>query len=236
MPVTATEALRPEGPTPGVWLDEGAVSPDWAPPAGDPVRRPRVPGSLIYGGVVLALVLIIAAVWGAGGFGQRTDLLRPVEPGASISSGPFELVFTEATAQQQRDANGGDTKWEVVAIGRARNTGDVTMAPFWTGPENLFAIKDPTSNLTAEPSSVDIGGDPDRIGIYSRSHLTPGLPAMGYRVAFTLPAEFRPGPTIRLGVADLAYETKYLTNDEKDWNAKMYGCRVDLPLRVLPAK
>jgi hypothetical protein len=234
--VTATEAVRPEGPPSGVWLDEGEISRDWAPPAGDPVRRPRLPGSLIYGGVLLVLVLITAAVWGAGGFGQRTDLLRPVEPGAPISSGPFELVFTEATAQQQRDPNGGDTKWEVVAIGRARNTGDVSMAPFWSGPENLFAIKDPGSNLTAEPASVDIGDDPDRIGIYSRSQLTPGLPATGYRIAFTLPADFRPGPTIRLGVADLVYEAKYLTNDEKDWNAKMYGSRVDLPLRELPAK
>jgi hypothetical protein len=232
--VTATETKRPER-QPGAWLDEGEVSPEWAPPAGNPVRRPRIPGSLIYGGVVLALVLVIAVLWGAGGFGQRTDLLRPVEPGAVFSTGPFELTFTEATAQQKLETD-GVMKWEIVVIGRARNTGDVTMAPPHVGPDRIFAIKDPDSDLRAEASNADIGDDPDSLGIHSRLHLTPNLPPTGYRLIFPLPAEFRPGPTIRLAVADLVYEAKYLTNDEKAWNNDLHGSRIDLPLRVLPPK
>lgn len=66
--------------------------------------------------------------------------------------------------------------------------------------------------------------------------MTPNLPPTGYRLTFPLPAEFRPGPTIRLGVADLVYEAKYLTTDEKAWNNDLRGSRIDLPLRVLPPK
>ena len=142
-PVTATETALPDGP-PAAWLDEGEVSPEWAPPAGNPVRRPRVRGSLIYGGVVLALVLVIAVLWSAGGFGQRTDLLRPVEPGAVFSTGPFELTFTEATAQQKLETD-GVMKWEIVVIGRARNTGDVTMAPPTSDPTTYSRSRTPAA-------------------------------------------------------------------------------------------
>ena len=38
-PVTTVEAPRGDGP-PAAWLDEGKVSPEWAPPTGDPVRQP----------------------------------------------------------------------------------------------------------------------------------------------------------------------------------------------------
>jgi hypothetical protein len=231
-PVIGTETTRREGPS-GTWLDEGEVSPAWPAPAGNPARRPRVPGSLVYGGVVLALVLLIAIVWRAGGFAQRTDLLRPVEPGAIISTGPYEFSFTEATAQQQPDFNRGAPTWQIVIIGRARNLSDTSLIPPTLGGQSMFAIKDRASGLSAEPSNQQIGDASDKLGLYSRSALSPGLPSIGYRLVFPMPAEFRPGPTILLGVSDLVYRSKYLTNDKKAWDTALYGSRIDLPLRIL---
>lgn len=225
------QAPRGDG-SPAAWLDEGEVSPEWAPPAGDPVRRPRVPGSLVYGGVVLALLLVVAVVWGAGGFDRRTDLLRPVEPGALISTGPFEFTFTEATAQ----ANSGVVPtWEIVVIGQARTTGDETIAPKYSGNDSMFAIRDLATNTTADPKSVGIGGQ-NELGISSRRFLAPGLPPTAYRLTFDVPATYQPGPTIRLGVMDLVYEARYLTSDEEGWFNGTYGSRLDLPVRVLPQK
>ena len=234
-PVTGTETTRREGPS-GTWLDEGGVSPAWPAPTGNPVRRSPVPGSLVYGGMLLALLLLIAGVWGAGGFGQRTDRLRPVAPGALFRTGPFEFSFTEATAQQQRDPLDNALKWEIVVIGRARNIGEVTLAPSYVGSDNIFGIRDPGSTLIAVPTSKQIGDTTDRWGVSRRSALAPGLPAIGFRLVFPLPAEFRPGPTIRLGVSDLVYRDRSLTSDEKTWDDSLYGSKIDLPLSVLPPK
>ena len=220
-------------PVTGVWVDEGEVSSDWAPPAGDPVRRSRLPGSLIYGGVVLALVLLIAVVWGAGGFGKRTDLLRPVEPGATFRTGPYEFAFTEATAQQQLDADEKPTTWEIVVIGQARTTGDETIAPSYFGDGGMFALRDLASDTIVSAKSTAIG-EINAQGSSPRMHLVPGLPLTGYRLIFELPLSYQPGPTIRFGVVDLVYETRSLISGEKGWGNGTYASRLDLPVRVLP--
>jgi hypothetical protein len=230
--VAATGTAPAEGLS-GVWLDEGEVSAQWAPPTGEPVRQSRVPGSLIYGGVVLALVLTIALVWGLGGFGKRTDLLRPVEPGALISTGPFEFRFTEATAQQQRDSNGVVTKWQIVVIGQARTTGNETIAPKYDGDYGMFVIRDMASTATATAESATIG-DQEGIGDVVRTRLVPGLPLTPYQLSFPLPASYQPSPTIRFGVFDLVYKDPYLLEDQKEWRNGTYASRLDLPVRVLP--
>lgn len=230
--MSSTQTAGPDRPS--AWLDEGEVNPEWAPPAGDPVHPSRVRRGLVYGGALLSLALIVGLTYLAGGFEQRTDLLKPVEPGALIVTGPYELTFTEATAQQQQDADGKVTGWEVVVTGRARTTADETMAPEIYGDDSVFALRDPGSDLVAEPDAVDIGDDPDSYGSYSRRHLAPGLPPIGYRLTFDLPLEYRPGPTVRLGVFELVFEDTYLVSDEKRWDNSPYGFRIDLPLRVLP--
>jgi hypothetical protein len=232
-PVTGTATERPEGPPAAAWLDEGEVNPEWAPPAGDPVRRPPVSGPLVYGGVMLALLLLLAVVWGAGGFNQRTDLLRPIEPGMLISTGRFEFTFTEATAQQQRDLDGNITTWEIVVIGQARTTGDETIAPTYFGDGGMFALRDLTSGTIVSAKSAMIG-EVNARGFSPRQHLVPGLPPTGYRLIFELPVSYQPGPTIRFGLIDQVYETRYLVTEEEGWGNGTYGYRLDLPLRVLP--
>lgn len=219
------------GRTPA-WLDEGEVSPAWAPPAGAPLRGSRLRGPLVYGLILLSVALVVGLLQLAGGFGRRTDLLTPVGPGTPIGTGPYELTFTEATAQPIRSTDGATTGWEVVAIGSARTTGEEAMAPSWFGSDSVFALRDPAGTAPANPSGVDIGDLIDGRGS-GRRDLTPGLPATGYRVRFDLPADFRPGASIRLAVADLVYDARYLTTDEKAWHNGPYGWRLDLPLRVL---
>lgn len=217
------------------WLDEGEVSAEWAAPVGDPPRRSQVRGPLVYGGVLLAVALIVGGLYLAGGFGYRTDLLTPIEPGELIVTGPYELNFTEATVQAKADVDSGEVEsWEVVVIGRARVTGDESMAPPVYGGDSIFAVRDLASGVVAEPNGVDIGDDPGGFGSYDRRNLTPGLPPTGYRVTFDLPPDYTPGPTLRLGVAELAFESKYLTSDEKAWDNTQHGFRLDLPARVLP--
>ena len=231
--VSTTQTTGPDRSA--AWLDEGDVNPDWAAPAGEPVHPSRIRRGLVYGGALLSLALVVGLLYIAGGFEKRTDLLEPVEPGALIVTGPYELTFTEATAQPETDTDGRVEGWEVIAIGRARNTGDETMAPSVFGNDGVFVVKDPAGELTAEANSADFGSGPGGFSVFDRQHLAPGLPPIDYRVTFKLPPEYQPGAAITLGVAELVYEDPYLTTDEKTWDNGLFGFRVDLPLRTLPA-
>ena len=228
--MSTLETASPDG---AAWLDEGEVSPEWTPPTGDPIHPSRVRRGLVYGAVLLSLALVIGLLYLTGGFRKRTDLLEPVAPGDLIVTGPYELRFTEATAQPDTDLDGKLEGWKVVAIGQARNTGDDTMAPSVFGSDGIFAVKDPASELTAAADLADFGPDTG-YSVYDRQHLAPGLPPIDYRVTFKLPPEYQPGDRIQLGVAELLYEAPYLTSDEKTWDNGLFGYRLDLPLRELP--
>ncbi len=226
-PVTVTGTTHPERSA-TAWLDEGKVNGGWAPPAGNPVRPPRVSGSLVYGGVLLLLVLLLITVWSLGGFGRRTDLLRPVQPGALISTGPFEFTFGEATAQRQRD-----NTWKIVVIGQARTTQDESIAPKYFGEYGMFVLRDPVTRTTALPDQATVG-DQVGAGDAGRIDLVPGLPLVPYRLTFPLPASYQPGRTIVFAVFDVVYEDTYLLTDEKQWHNGTYASRLDLPVRELP--
>jgi hypothetical protein len=85
----------------------GTVDPNWTPPE-DPAKtgaapRKTISATALYGCILLALVLLVVAIWGFGGFKKRTDLLKTTPPGTLITSGPYEFRFTEATAQHKKD-------------------------------------------------------------------------------------------------------------------------------------
>ena len=147
-PAAYTEARvdhpdREPGPA-AAWLDEGEVNPEWTPPAGDPIHPSRVRRGLVYGARAA-----LRWPWSSGcstspaGSRSGPTCWSRSRPAHLIVTGPYELRFTEATAQPETDADGKLEGWEVVAIGQARNTGDETMAPSVFGNDSVFAVKDP---------------------------------------------------------------------------------------------
>ena len=81
-----------------VWLDEGQVDPSWSAPSAPP-RRSALPPGALSALVAAVLVALVLPTWVLGGFERRTDLLRPTAVGTLVTTGPYELRFTRATAQ-----------------------------------------------------------------------------------------------------------------------------------------
>jgi len=217
------------------WLDDAPVQAGWAPPAGSapsaelPGRR--IPAAVVYGTVALSLVLIATAVWGLGGLKLRTDVFRDVPVGSMISTGPYELSFTEVTAQ--RKVGFDQTRyWEVTAVGSGRTTGVSSIAPVWDGEYGMFVAKDAASREVQLPSGAKLGGP---AASSDRRGFTPGLGAIPYAVTFKFSEGYRPGATLRFVVYDLDfYDNSILKDGEKAWHNAAYGSRLLLPVRVLP--
>ena len=214
-------------------VDPGGVDPGWPPPSGpsgsDATGRKTIPAWLVYSSILLVLVLLVVAVWAFGGFERRTDLLKTVPPGALITTGPYELRFTEATAQHKKDFD-GSLYWEVVMIGEGRTTGNESISPNYMAGSGMFVSKDDVTQQVSEPHMARMGdGDGS-----DRHDFAPGLPLVPYSVIFKYADSYRPGPTIRFAVWDLVYGTHYLASEEEGWHNGTYGQQYYLPVRVLP--
>lgn len=193
-------------------------------PAG---RRSR-PG-LAYGIGAIALVLLLALAGALGGFGKRTDQLRTSPPGTLVTTGPYELQFSEATAQPKQDFD-DQPIWEVTMIGTGRTTGDISIAPQVSG-NPMFVSKDDASGEIVEPDRLELGpADLDS----GRSDFSPGLPLTPVRVIFEYGPGYRPGPTIRFAVADLVFDNRYLVGGEEEWHNGTWSHQFSLPVRELP--
>jgi hypothetical protein len=215
-------------------LDSGIVDPIWAPPSGipagsDAVRTKTLSASLVYGSIVLALVLIIIAIWGFGGFKPRTDLFKTMPPGTLFTTGPYEFRFIEATAQHKKDFD-NSLYWEVIVIGEGRTTGKESISPNYTGDDGMFVSKDDVSQEVSLPTVARLGRDTG----FDRSRFTPGLPLTAYSLEFRYKDTYRPGPTIRFAVSDLVYGKHYLASEEETWHNGTYRRQFYLPVRVLP--
>lgn len=216
------------------WLDDAPVGEDWAAPTPPGRRRSsgrRVPAAVVYGAVLLALVLIVVAIWGLGGLRQRTDVFRNVPVGSLVSTGPYVLSFTEATAQLTTDFD--DTSyWKVTVIGSGRSTATKTMAPTWSGDESMFLAKDDASQELELPTSTSFGGVD---ALLDRDAFTPGLAPILYAVTFKFHESYRPGATLRFVAYDLDfYDNSLLGDGDKAWHNDNSGSRMFLPVRVLP--
>jgi hypothetical protein len=213
--------------------DPGTVDPSWTPPEGPAETgastRKTIPAAALSGCILLALVLLVVAIWGFGGFKKRTDLLKATPPGTLITSGPYEFRFTEATAQHKKDF-GGSPYWEVVMIGEGRTTGTESSSPKYFRDDGMFVSKDDGTQQVVVADSVRMGDGRSS----DRQQFTPGLPLSAYAVVFKYADSYRPGPTIRFAVSELVYGTHYLTSDEEGWHNGTYSYHFYLPVRVLP--
>jgi hypothetical protein len=191
--------------------------------------QPAVRSTLVYLAVLVALALLVAGVWGFGGFKKRTDTLRPVPPGQRFTSGPYEFSFSEATVQ--RTKLDGVISWKVKVLGQGRTTGKEAISPsFVESFDGMFVLKDPGTGQIAAPDGQQYGSDTS----FSRHNFTPGLPPIPYTLSFTVDEHYQPGPVLRLGAGDLVYSSHFLTTEEKTWHNGDYITLVPLPVRVLP--
>jgi hypothetical protein len=211
------------------------VDPSWPPPS-DPrglgaAGRKTIPAPLLYGSILLALALLVVAIWGFGGFKKRTDVLETTPPGALFTTGPYEFRFTEATAQHWTDYD-GTVYWKVTMVGEGRTTGKESIGPSYLPNSGMFVSKDDVTQQIVQPDSVQMGeGDS-----FNRRHFTPGLPLIPYSVVFKYDDRYRPGPTIRFVVWDLVYDKHFIASDEEGWHNGNNGYQLYLPVRVLPPK
>lgn len=228
--VSETRTLTSVSDSPQPWQDQDPVDPTWSAPA--PAAEPRRgPAKLLVIGIpILAVLVIIGAVWGLGGFKPRKDQLIDKDPGTVLATGPFEFTFTKATAQRKRDFD--DTHyWEVTAIGQGRTTGDVAIGPSYSGDRGMFVARDPNSHEVQIPEITMYG----KGGYTSASQFTPGLPPTAFRVQFKFSDKYKPGKTIRFGASVLEFtDTSLIGDDEKEWNNTVYFYHLHLPVEVLP--
>ncbi|GAB3746029.1 hypothetical protein [Microlunatus parietis] len=210
-------------------LDETPIASEWGPPEDEPDEQRRLPGPVRALIVVLVVAVLVGGVWALGGFKVRTDTDERVQPGQTIETGPYELAFSEATAQKHIDDDGTAT-WYVTVLGTARTTGDEALSPRNT----MFVAKDPETVEQPDAGDAEIGtGD---TGTHP-ANLTPGLPPVPYRVMFMFSEHYRPTDKILFAVYRLEEGNALLLDTgEKSWNNTRYVFRYDLPLTVLPEK
>lgn len=180
---------------------------------------------------MLAGILVIGLVIGFGGFRDRTDTLIDVAAGDVIEAGPYEFVFTEATAKREKQY---DDKiiWEVQAVGQAHNTGTVTISPDANGDSGMFVARDPVTREVQVSTTSDVG---EAEGfMVSTTKLTPSLPPVTFKVSFEFTDKYEPSETILFGVNKIEFASRDIIGDEKRWGNGSYIYRMDLPVTVLP--
>lgn len=173
---------------------------------------------------------VVAAVGALGGFNRRTDLLQLTAPGTMITTGPYQLTFTEVTAQRHKDFD-NQLYWQLSAVGTGRTTGNETAAPD-TGEQGPFVSKDSRSGEIEAPSGVRYGV---AASFTNGARFTPGLPPVPILVDFRYHGDYVPGQTLRFAVLRLSYEsTALLGGEEKTWHRTSTGYEYRLPVKVLP--
>jgi hypothetical protein len=185
---------------------------------------------MVFTAGVVAIALTVLAVWGLGGFRQRTDRLIPTEPGTLITTGPYEFTFTEATAQNVTDYS-GDKNWRVRVIGSGRTTAAKSMTPNYAD-NGMFVSRDPRSREVQVPTGQRFG---ESESFTAGAAFTPGLAPKRFQLEFTYSDAYRPSDTLRFVVFQLEFRDASLLEDgEKSWRNGLRGYQMYVPVTVLP--
>ena len=210
-----------------IWRDNRTVDPAWPGPDGS---GGSLPPAAVYLALGVALTLVAALVWGLGGFAPRRDVLEDTARGTVVTAGPYELRFTDVTAQQRTDYR-GVVSWRLTVTGEGRTTGDVTMAPDTFGDDGMFVAKDPVSGEVQLPQSQTFRSS----GLVSGNAFTPGLPLQPYSLAFDFPPDYRPREPLVFVVYRLELRDNSLLGDQEPlWHNAATAYRFRMPVRELP--
>lgn len=174
-----------------VWLDTDPLETDWR----SPDRGLRI-GRLLLA-VLLVLTLVAGALWASGGLRERTDERIFVEPGVVFESGPFQLSFESARIWEVKYGDGPREEWKVRVYGFGRTTGDRSRSL-----SSRHAAIGRMGSGTAEEATVSAVGQYRDFG----AEFQPGMAMTSVELDVDLPADFEPGDTIDLAVANLEFE------------------------------
>lgn len=216
------------------WRDGSEPDAAWAPPPpGAPTARAagRPRPTVVAVALTVGLALLVGLTWRLGGFDVRTDVVSDAAVGSTITTGPYELRFTGATAQRYTDLAGSPV-WKVTMVGEGRTTGAESITPDTSRGDGMFVAKDPVSgelHTDAEALHFRPGSF-----IASSDSFTPGLPMQPFSVEFRFAASYEPGPTITCLVYDLEFrDTSLLGNQDPAWADAATAHRLRLPVQVL---
>jgi len=210
---------RDVGPDADAPVDEEADARREADEARARLRR----GRLITAAVAGLLVVVVAVVALLGGFERRTDLITRVAAGSVITTGPYEITLTSATAQHKTS----DDVWQVVVHGTARTTGSTSIRPA-TGDDGFLYAKELASGESQPLRSDTIG---ESTSFEHLDMLTPGLPPVAVTLTFQFASE--PRDSILVAVFQQEYTTPYLFSDELGWRATAEAATMTIPLERL---
>ena len=220
----SAESTAQTDPEPGTDSEPGPGRP--APQTG---RR-----RLVVAVVAVAVVALLATVWRLGGLDEQQRPFQRVAPGTLIGAGPFELTFTEATAQHVLKTDYRGASWKITVIGTGRTTGNETIAPQISGTSSMLLARNQTTGEAKSPESQTFGSGESSHGF------TPGLPPVRYTATFEFREGFTPEDTLRFIVADQIYSSRALIktgeDDDAEWHNAGDGWRMELPLSELPAQ
>ena len=219
-----------------VWTDDAPVDPHWAeptehnqPPEPD---QPRGRRRLIAIGIpVLAVVVLVGAVFAFGGFKQRNDTITDVELGQTFTNGPYELSFSSATVQQTEGFGKYKRIQKVIVTGRMRNNADTAASP----NQDWFLARGVRDSNVQTGDSCNIG-KPDQFG--GPQDVTPGVPPVQVNVQFEFPPTFKQTELV-FGMRQLSYGTHSYTGGTANqyWDASGSNLfRLRLHLKRLAAE
>lgn len=208
---------------------EPAVSMEPADPAGLPVPeedpRRRVRFILVVVAIVVALALIVGAVWVAGGFKERTDRFTTLEPGTTFTTGPYELAFSKITVQYHRERK----VYDIIVLGTGRTTAD--KGPPIYLPDKMMFLLDPKSSGFAEDGLEHYGTSED--SMVQRDTFTPGQPTIPFSAEYSMPTE--PSKEMVFVVWDLEFgDTSIMQDQDPVWSPSRDAYRFVLPTERLP--
>lgn len=213
-----------------VWTDDAPVDPSWAEPydPDPPAGRRRLLG---VGIPVLAVIVLVGAVFAFGGFRERNDTITDIGLGQTFTNGPYAFSFSSATVQETEGFGKYKRIQKIIVTGTMRNNADKSASPSydWFLARGLRN----TAVQTGDSSNVGSPGQFD-----GPQDVAPGLPPVRINVQFEFPPNFN-DTWLVFGMRQLSYGTHSYTGGTANqyWDASGSGLfRLRMHLKRLAAE
>lgn len=192
-------------------------------PAAPARTRRRVPWPVV---VLVALAVLVAGLWRAGGFRTSADTVHEFSAGETVDLGPMTVTVRNAKA-----VKGYDELWLVRVYGTCEVSTPEGMSFYDKGWLFATAADTPRPRLVGEPRDVVI--DPANASSLTRLTLAAGMPI---ECAFEsqMPEGYSPAQGIRLGLMGIEMRDRSILQDQgKRWSSNGTTHLVTLPVHTV---